>query len=121
MTVTSPGETVIRMRDFGPRMRTGIRAQQVHDRISHALRTSSHVRLDFADVESVGETFLDRSLGALVARHGSTILESLVFAHCCPRVAAIIGKVLPGVGPIRGLPAPVRVVGRAFPVAETHR
>ena len=104
MTVTSPPETVIRMRNYGRRMRTGVRAQHVHDQITQALRASSHVRLDFADVESVGETFLDRSLGALVARHGATILESLVFAHCSPRVAASIGRVLPGVGPIRGLP-----------------
>ena len=102
--MTNPAETVIQMRDFGPRMRTGLRAQQVHDRISHALRGSGHVRLDFADVESVGETFLDRSLGALVARHGVAILELLVFTHCSPRVAASIGRVLPGLGPIRGLP-----------------
>jgi len=35
------------------------------------------VCLDFADVESIGATFLDRSLGALVAWHGATILQLL--------------------------------------------
>ena len=55
---------VIRLRDYGPRMRTAVHAQQVHDQIAQALKASSRVRLDFADIESVGETFLDRSLGA---------------------------------------------------------
>jgi len=53
-------------------MRTAVHAQQVHDQIAQALKASSRVRLDFADIESVGETFLDRSLGALVAWHGAT-------------------------------------------------
>jgi len=83
---------VIRMRDYGPRVRAGVHAQHVHDQIVRALKASSRVRLDFADVESVGQTFLDRSLGVLVARHGATVFRSLVFAHCSPTVAASIGK-----------------------------
>lgn len=94
---------VIRMSDYGRRMLTGVHAQQVHDQIAQALKASSRVRLDFADVESVGATFLDRSLGALVARHGAAVLQSLVFAHCSPSVAASIGKALPQAGPIREL------------------
>ena len=91
------------MRDYGPRMRTAVHAQQqVHDRIAQALKASSRVRLDFTDIESVGETFLDRSLGALVAWHGATVFRSLVFAHCSPSVAASIGKAFPQAGPIRG-------------------
>ncbi len=39
------------------------------------------MRLDFADVESVGATFLDSSPGALVARQDATVPRSLVFAH----------------------------------------
>ncbi len=89
---------VIRMRDYGRQMRTGVHAQQVHDRIAQALKASRRVLLDFADVECVGETFLDRSLGALVAWHGATVLESLVFTHCNPRVAASIGRALPHAG-----------------------
>jgi len=84
-------------------MRTAVHAQQVHDQIAQALKASSRVRLDFADIESVGETFLDRSLGALVAWHGATVFRSLVFAHCSPNVAASIGKAFPHAGPIRGL------------------
>jgi hypothetical protein len=95
--------TVIRIRDYGPRMRTAVHAQQVHDQIAHALKASGRVRLDFAEVESVGETFLDRSLGALVAWHGATVLQSIVFAHCSPSVAASIGKAFPLAGPLRGL------------------
>jgi STAS-like domain of unknown function (DUF4325) len=91
---------VIRMRDYGSRVRAGVHAQQVHDRIADALKASGRVRLDFTDVESVGATFLDRSLGALVARHGATVLRSLVFAHCTPSVAASIGKALPEAGSI---------------------
>ncbi len=91
------------MRDYGPRMRTGVHAQHVHDQIAQALKASHRVLLDFADVEFVGETFLDRTLGALVAWHGTTILRSLVFAHCSPNVAASIGKALPKVGPTFGL------------------
>jgi STAS-like domain of unknown function (DUF4325) len=94
---------VIRMRDYGPRMRTAVHAQQVHDQIAQALKASSRVRLDFAEVESVGETFLDRCLGALVAWHGTTVLQSLVFAHCSPSVAASIGRALPQAGLISGL------------------
>ena len=94
---------VIRMRDYGRRVRAGVHAQQVHDQIAQALKASGRVRLDFAEVESVGATFLDRSLGALVAWHGATVLRSLVFAHCSPSVAASIGKALPQGGPIRGL------------------
>ena len=91
------------MRDYGPRMRTAVHAQQqVHDRIAQALKASSRVRLDFTDIESVGETFLDRSLGALVAWDGATVFRSLVFAHCGPSVAASIGKAFPQAGLSRG-------------------
>ncbi len=54
---------VIHLRDYGRRVRAGAHAQQVHDQIAKALKASSRVRLDFADIESVGATFLDRSLG----------------------------------------------------------
>ncbi|PYN95174.1 MAG: hypothetical protein DMD91_25685 [Candidatus Rokuibacteriota bacterium] len=91
-------DQVIRMRDYGSQMRMGIHAQQVHDRIAQALKASQRVLLDFTGVEFVGETFLDRSLGALVAWHGATVLQSLVFTHCNPRVAASIGKALPRAG-----------------------
>ena len=74
---------VIQLRDYG--RRTGVHAQQIHDQIAKALKASGRVRLDFADVESIGATFLDRSLGALVARHGATVLRSIVFSHCSPR------------------------------------
>src|SRR5262245_47094162 len=94
-TASSTPVTVIRMRDYGPRVRTGVHGQQVHDQIAHALKGSRRVRLDFTGVESVGEAFLDRSLGALIAWHGATILRSLVFAHCSPCVAASIGKAFP--------------------------
>jgi len=55
---------IIQLRDYG--RRTRVDAQQVHDQIAKALKASSRVRLDFADVESIGATFLDRTLGALV-------------------------------------------------------
>ena len=48
------------------------------------------VRLDFADVESIGATSLDRSLGALVKRRGATVLRSIVFSHCSTRAEASI-------------------------------
>lgn len=88
------------MRDYGARMRAGTHAQQVHDQIAQALKASSRVRLDFTDVESIGATFLDRSLGALVAWHGTTVFRSLVFVHCSPGVAASIGKAFPEAKPI---------------------
>jgi hypothetical protein len=91
------------MSDYGRRMLTGVHAQQVHDQIAQALKASSRVCLDFADVEAVGATFLDRSLGALVARHGAAVLQSLVFAHCSSGVTPSIGKALPQTGLIRGL------------------
>ena len=93
---------VIQMRDYGRRMRTGSHAEQVHDQIAKALKTPSRVRLEFADVESVGATFLDRSLGALVAWHGATVLRSIVFAHCSASVEASIVKALSQAGPLRG-------------------
>ena len=89
---------VIQLRDYGRRVRAGGHAQQVHDQITNALKASSRVRLDFADVESVGATFLDRSLGALVARHGATVLRSIVFAHCSATVEASLTHDGPGLG-----------------------
>lgn len=94
---------VIRLRDYGRRVRAGVYAQQAHDQIVTALKLSGHVRLDFTDVESVGATFLDRSLGTLVARHGATILRSIVFAHCSQSVEASIVKALSQAAPLRGL------------------
>jgi len=94
---------VIQLRDYGRRVRAGVHAQQVHDQITKALKASSRVRLDFADVESVGATFLDRSLGALVARHGAAVLRSIVFAHCSTSVEASIVKALSQAAPLRGL------------------
>jgi hypothetical protein len=94
---------IIQLRDYGRRARAGVHAQQVHDLIATALKASSLVRLDFADVESVGATFLDSSLGALVARHGATVLRSIVFAHCSTRVEASIVKALRQAAPLRGL------------------
>ncbi len=58
------------MRNYGPRVRAGVHAQQVHDQIARVLKASSRVRLDFTDVESVGQTFLDRSLGVLLFMRG---------------------------------------------------
>src|SRR5215471_12808844 len=94
---------VIRMRDYGPRLRAGVHAQQVHDQVAKALKASSRVRLDFADVESIGATFLDRTLGVLVARHGASVLRSIVFAHCCTSVEASIVKALGQAAPLCGL------------------
>ena len=91
------------MRDYGRRMRAGIQAQQVHDEIAKALKDSSRVHLDFADVESVGPTFLDTSLGALVALHGVTIFRSIVFANCLPSVETNIVNALRHSGSLRGL------------------
>jgi len=91
------------MADYGRRMRKSVQAQVVHDRIAQALKGSDRVCLDFADVESIGATFLDRSLGALVAWHGATVLKSLVFEHCSRSVALSIGRALPRTGSIRGL------------------
>ncbi|MGH7311172.1 MAG: STAS-like domain-containing protein [Candidatus Rokuibacteriota bacterium] len=82
--------TVIAMRDHGRRVRAGTHAQQVRDQISDALKESHQVRLDFADVESVGATFLDSTLGILVARDGVAVLRSIVFVHCSTRVEASI-------------------------------
>jgi hypothetical protein len=92
---------VIRLRDYG--RQTGVHAQRVHDQIVKALKASGRVRLDFADVESIGATFLDRSLGALVARHGATVLRSIVFSHCSTRVEASIVKAFSQAAPLRSL------------------
>jgi hypothetical protein len=81
---------VIWMRDHGRHVRAGTRAQQVRDEITEALKHAGRVRLDFADVESVGATFLDSTLGVLVARNGMDILRSIVFVHCSSRVEASI-------------------------------
>lgn len=78
------------MRDLGRRVRAGTHAQQVRDQITDALKCSGRVRLDFADVESVGATFLDSVLGVLVARDGVDVLRSIVFVHCSTRVEASI-------------------------------
>src|SRR5207245_9750107 len=94
---------VIQLRDYGRRVRAGVHEQQVHDQIAKALKASSRVRLDFADVESVGATFLDTSLGALVARHGATGLRSIVFTHCSTRIEASIVSALSQSSPPRGL------------------
>lgn len=94
---------VIQLRDYGRRLRSSVHAQQVHDQIAKALKASTRVRLDFADVESVGAAFLDKSLGALVARHGATVLRSIVFAHCSTSVEASIVKALSQAAPLRGL------------------
>jgi len=88
--VTSVPPKVIVMRDHGRHVRAGTRAQQVRDQITDALKDSGRVRLDFADVESVGATFLDSTLGVLVARNGAAVLRSIVFVHCSARVEASI-------------------------------
>jgi hypothetical protein len=93
---------VIQLRDYGRRVRAGVHGQQVHDQIAKALKASSRGGLDFANVASVGATFLDSSLGALVARHG-VVLRSIVFAHCSTRVEASIVKALSQPAPRRGL------------------
>src|SRR5262249_24824248 len=118
---------VIRMADYGRRMRKSVQAQVVHDRIAQALKGSNRVCLDFADVESIGATFLDRSLGALVAWHGATILKSLVFEHCSRSVALSIGKALPRTGSIRsvldvgGAPAALALAPGGAPLVGTKR
>lgn len=94
---------VIQLRDCGRRVRAGVHGQRVNGQIAKALKASSRGRLDFADVESVGATFLDSSLGALVARHGATVLRSIVFAHCSTRDEASIVKALSRAAPFRGL------------------
>lgn len=81
------------MRDHGPRVRAGTHAQQVREQITDALKDSGLVRLDFTGVESVGATFLDSTLGVLVARDGADVLRSIVFAHCSTRVEASIVSV----------------------------
>src|SRR5437867_10100045 len=101
--MTSTSTKVIRMADYGRRMRKSVHAQVVHDRIAQALKGSQRVCLDFADVESIGATFLDRSFGALVAWHGATILQLLEFEHCSRSVALSVGKVLARTGAGRGL------------------
>lgn len=95
--------TVIRMREHGRRVRAGIGARQVRDQIAKALKDATHVRLDFADVESVGATFLDVTLGALVARHGGAVLRSIAFVHCNTGVEASIVEALSQVPPLRRL------------------
>ena len=94
---------VIQLRDYGRRLRVGVHGQQVHDQIATALKASSRVRLDFADVESVGATFLDRSLGVLVARHGATVLRSIVFAPCSTKVEESIVRTFSQSPPLRAL------------------
>jgi cell division GTPase FtsZ len=80
------------MRNHGRHVRAGTRAQLVRDEITEALKDAGQVRLDFADVESVGATFLDSTLGVLVARNGAEVLRSIVFVHCSSRVeASIVG------------------------------
>jgi uncharacterized protein DUF4325 len=102
--VTSTEVQVIQMRDYGRRVRAaGIHAQQVHDQIAQALNNSRRIRLDFANVESVGASFLDRSLGALVAWRGATVLRSIVFAHCSAGVEASIVNTFRQAGPLHGL------------------
>jgi hypothetical protein len=78
------------MRDHGRRVRAGTQAKRVREQITDALKGSGRVRLDFADVESVGATFLDSTLGVLVARDGVEVLRSIVFVHCSIRVEASI-------------------------------
>jgi len=92
---------VIHLRDYG--RQTGVHGQRVHDQIAKALKASGRVSLDFADVNSIGATFLDRSLGALVARHGATVLGSIVFSHCNTRVEASIVKAFSQAAPLGGL------------------
>jgi hypothetical protein len=92
---------VIQMRDYRRRVRAaGIHAEQVHDQIVQALKNARRVRLDFANVESVGASFLDRSLGALVVWRGATVLRSIVFVHCSAEVEASIVNTFRQAGPL---------------------
>lgn len=91
------------MRVYGRRMRAGVHAQRVHDQIAKVLKDCGRVCLDFSDIESVGPTFVDTSLGALVALHGTAVLRSIVFAHCSPVVEASIVHALREAGPCQGL------------------
>jgi len=88
--LSSAPAKVIWMRDHGRHVRAGTRAREVRDQITEALKDSGRVCLDFADVESVGATFLDSTLGILVARDGADVLRSIVFVHCSTRVEASI-------------------------------
>ena len=101
--MSSPPTKVIELRAYGRRMRAGAHAQRVHDEIAKVLKDCGRVRLDFTDVESVGPTFVDTSLGALVALHGATVLRSIVFAHCSPEDEASIVDALRHAGPFREL------------------
>ena len=94
---------IIRLRDQGLRVGGRVRGQKVHEQIDRALKASRRVQLDFAGVESVGATFLDEVLGALVAWHGSAILRSLVFTSCSKGVEASIVKALRDLAPLRGI------------------
>lgn len=64
---------VVHWRDYDRRVRAGVHAQQAHDQIA---------------------TFLDRSPGALFARHGATVFQSIVFTHCSTSVEATTVKAL---------------------------
>lgn len=99
--MTSPPPKVIELRAYGRHMRAGTQAQRVHDEIAQALKDCRPVCLDFTDVESVGDTFVD-TLGALGARHGATVFRSIVFAHCSPGVETRIVSVLGEAGLLRG-------------------
>jgi len=78
---------IIRMRDYGPRVRAGVHAQQFHDQIARALKTSSRVRLDFTDVESVGQTF---SIEALASSSRGTVRRS--FGRLCSCTAVRLSR-----------------------------
>ena len=101
--MTSSPVKVIELRAYGRRMRAGVQAQQVHDEIARALKECCRIHLDFTDVESVGATFVDTSLGALGARHGAAVFRSIVFAHCSPGVETSIVNALAQAGLFRGV------------------
>lgn len=69
----------------------GIRATAVpyRDQIESALSESDSVVIDFSNHDAT-QSFVDELIGALVLRHGRSVLAKLVFENCTTQVKAVL-------------------------------
>ena len=75
---------------LGSRM-VGMRstAAPVRKQVEDAIFRGSEVVLNFHGIEAT-QSFIDELVGALILKHGPSVLQKVVFQKCSPNVKAIV-------------------------------
>lgn len=73
---------ILNMSEYGVFLGSRFTGREVRERLAAELSADQSVMIDFAAVQSVGDSFLDEMLGMLIVRQGPSVLRQLVFANC---------------------------------------